>query len=68
MVNFCWTKRGPHKLAELYSHLYPLDLDPPGVCGLVERLLHDVADGLALREDLGQVLRPQHVPQRRRRQ
>ena len=52
----------------MYSHLDPLDLDPPGVGGLVEGLLHDVADGLALREDLGQVLRTKHVPQRRRRQ
>ena len=51
-----------------YSHLDPLDLDSPGVGGLVERLLHDVADCLPLREDLGEVLRPQHVPQRRRRQ
>ena len=47
------------------SHFNPLDLDAPRVGGLVEGLLHDVADGLPLREDLGQVLRAQHVPQRR---
>ena len=52
----------------MYSHLDPLDLDSPGVGGVVERGLHDVRDGLALREDLGQVLRPQHVPQRSRSQ
>ena len=49
-------------------HLHPLDLDSPRVRGLVEGLLHDVADGLALGQDLGQVLGPQHVPQCRRRQ
>ena len=54
--------------AQVYSHLDPLDLDAPGVGGLVEGLLHDVADGLPLGEDLGQVLRAQHVPQRRRSQ
>ena len=34
----------------------------PGICGLVERILHDLGDGLPLRQDLGQVLRAQHVP------
>ena len=43
-------------------------LDAPWVGGLVERVLHDLTDNLALGEDLGQVLRPKHVPQRRRRQ
>ena len=43
-------------------------LDAPRVGGLVERVLHDLADGLALREDLGQVLGAKHVPQGRRRQ
>ena len=52
----------------LHSHLHPLDLDPPRVRGLVQRLLHDVADGLALGQDLGQVLGAQHVAQRRRSQ
>ncbi len=45
------------------SHLHPLDLDSPGVGGLVQAGLHDVRDGLALRQDLGQVLGAQHVAQ-----
>ncbi len=45
------------------SHLHPLDLDAPGVRGLVKRLLHDVRDGLTLREDLRQVLGAKDVAQ-----
>ena len=52
----------------IYSHLHPLDLDSPRVCGLVQARLHDVRDGLPLREDLGQVLGAQNVPQCRRRE
>ena len=43
-------------------------LDAPRIRGLVERVLHDLADGLTLGEDLGQVLGAKHVPQGRRRQ
>ena len=43
-------------------------LDAPRIRGLVERVLHDLADGLALGEDLGEVLGAQHVPQGGRRQ
>ena len=42
-------------------HFNPLSLDSPRVCGLVQGLLHDVADGLALGQDLGQVFRTEHV-------
>ena len=49
----------PHVL-----HLDPLDPDAPGVRGLVQQRLHHVGDGVALGEDLGQVLGAQHVPQR----
>ena len=49
------------------SHLDPLGLDAPGIRGLVERVLHDLADGLALGEDLGEVLGAQHVPEGGRR-
>ncbi len=45
------------------SHLHPLDLDAPGVCGLVEAALHDVRDGLALREYFRQVLGAEDVAQ-----
>lgn len=48
----------------MYAHLDPLDLDSPWVGGVVEGALHDVADGLALGEDLGQVLGAEHVPER----
>lgn len=47
----------------LDSHLDPLDLDSPWVCGVVERGLHDVGDGLPLTQDLRQVLGAQHVPE-----
>ena len=50
------------------SHLDPLGLHAPGIRGLVERALHDLADGLALGEDLGEVLGAQHVPEGGRRQ
>ena len=42
-----------------YGHLdlHPLDLDPPGSGGLVEYVLHQVADHLPLREDLCQCLK-----------
>ena len=43
-------------------------LDAPWVGGLVERVLHDLTDNLALGEDLGQVLGAKHVPQGRCRQ
>ncbi len=52
----------------IHSHLDSLYFDAPRIRGLVERLLHDVADGLALREDLRQVLRAQHVAKGGRRQ
>ena len=39
-------------------------LDAPWPGGLVEDVLHDVADGLPLREDLGQRLGAEDVPQR----
>ena len=42
-------------------------LDAPRVGGLVERVLHDLTDNLALGEDLRKVLGAQHVPQGRRR-
>ncbi len=45
----------------MYSHLHPLDFDTPGVCGLVQSLFHDVADGLALGKDLGQMFGTQDV-------
>ena len=43
-------------------------LDAPRVGGLVERVLHDLTDNLALGEDLRQVLGAKHVPQGRCRQ
>ena len=43
-------------------------LDAPWVGGLVERVLHDLTDNLALGEDLGEVLGAQHVPEGGRRQ
>ena len=43
-------------------HLDPLDINPPGVGGLVQRGLHVVGDLLPLREDLGQTLGTQHIP------
>jgi hypothetical protein len=45
----------------LHLHFHSFDLDSPGVCCLVEAALHDVRDGLALGEDLGQVLGAEHV-------
>ena len=57
---------GSHGSLELNWHPHvlnfdPLYLDPPGSGGLVEDVLHDVADGLALGEDLGQGLGAKHV-------
>ena len=52
----------------VYSHFHALDLDSPGIGGLVEGLLHHVRNGLALAQNLGQVLRSQHIPERCRRQ
>ncbi len=43
-------------------HFDPLDLDPPGVSGLVQGDLHVVGDTLPLGQDVPQVLRAQHVP------
>jgi len=43
-------------------HFDPLDLDPPGVSGLVQGDLHVVGDALPLGQDVPQVLRTQHVP------
>jgi hypothetical protein len=42
-------------------HFYSFDFDTPGVCGLVEGLLHDVADSFSFGQNLGQVLRAQYV-------
>ena len=47
--------------ASMSLHFYSFDFDTPGVCGLVEGLLHDVADGFAFGQNLGQVLRAQYV-------
>ena len=41
---------------KIYLYLYPLDLDPPGPGGLVQDVLHQVADHLPLRQDLSQGL------------
>ncbi len=43
-------------------HFDPLDLDPPGVSGLVQGDLHVVGDALPLGQDVPQVLRTKHVP------
>ena len=56
-------ERGTEDIQALGTHL-----DAPRVGGLVERVLHDLTDNLALRQDLGQVLGAKHVPQGRRRQ
>jgi hypothetical protein len=44
-------------------HLNPLHFDAPGIGGLVQRLLHDVADCFPFREDLGQMLCSEDVTQ-----
>ncbi len=46
-----------------YLHFYSLHLDAPWIGGLVESLLHHVADGLTLRKDFSQVLCAQNVSQ-----
>ncbi len=61
--NFWWRKVCIFCARDSHSHLHPLDLDAPGVGGLVEAALHDVRDGLALREDLRQVLGAEDVAQ-----
>ena len=38
------------------SHLNSLDFNSPRICGLIQAALHDVGDGLTLRQDLCQVL------------
>ena len=45
------------------AHLDALDFDAPLFGGVVENLLHAVAGGLALRQDLRQRLRAEHVAQ-----
>ena len=44
------------------SHFDPLDLDAPGIRGLVQRDLHVLRDGLPLGQDVAQTLGTQHVP------
>ena len=43
-----------------------LNCDPPGLSGLPEQVLHFVGDGLPLREDVPQLLRAKHVPEKRK--
>ena len=47
------------------SHFHSLHLHPPWIGGVVEAGLHDVRDGLALREDLRQVLGAEDVAEGR---
>ena len=71
MGQFNFERKGDALLAEYFaadSHLDPLGLHPPRIRGLVERGLHDLTDGLALGENLSEVLGAQHVPQGGRRQ
>ena len=49
-------------LIQVFLHFNSLDFDPPRVRGLVQGLLHDVADGLAFGQDFGQMFCAQHVP------
>ena len=46
----------------IHLHFHSLDLDPPGVRGLVQRDLHVVGNALPLGQNVAQVLRTQHVP------
>ena len=41
----------------------PLDVDAPGVGGHLEVVVHGVRDGLAVWQDLRQVLGAQHITQ-----
>lgn len=50
-----------------YSHFHPLHFDTPRIRGHIQRRLHSVRDGLPVRQDLRQILRPQDVTQRRHR-
>ena len=57
---------GGHGPLQLHRHshvldLDSLDLDAPGSGGLVQDVLHDVADGLTLGQDLGQGLGTEDV-------
>ena len=54
------------KIWKEVSSLCLTNLHTPGIRGLVEGVLHDLTDGLALREDLCEVLGAQHIPQGRR--
>ena len=60
---YIFVKKNSKVTSSQDSHLHPLHLDPPRVGGVVEGALHDVADGLSLGQDLGQVLGAQHVAQ-----
>ena len=66
--NFERERRNIFLLCCADSHLDPLGLHAPRVGGLVEGALHDLTDGLALGEDLGEVLGAQHIPEGGRRQ
>ena len=53
---------GRFVLSSIYLHFHPLDLDAPGVRGLVQRGLHPVRDLLPLRQDLGQAFGTKYIP------
>ena len=50
------------------SHFYALNFDTPGVGGIIQGGLHNVADSLSLRQDFSQVFGAQNISQSRGRQ
>ena len=50
------------------SHFYTLNFDTPGVGGIIQGGLHNVADSLSLRQDFSQVFGAQNISQSRGRQ
>ena len=52
----------------MHLHFNSFYFDSPRVRCLIQSLLHDVADGLTFRQDLGQMFRAQNVPKSRRGQ
>ena len=47
------------------DYLDSFNCDPPGLSGLPQQVLHLVSDGLALGEDVAQLLCAKHIPDRR---
>ena len=47
------------------DYLDSFNCDPPGLSGLPQQVLHLVGDGLALGEDVAQLLGAKHVPEKR---